>query len=241
MFVVELVPGRQGILRASTYQTDPKFSKYKGQQSLTNAVSAIAMLRIKKSKKWTTTTLNNVLKIGEIVYHQSKKMKYKQEDLKFEHIVDKITIDGKDFMPVFEELVIMGKLQSSTGSLLDLKPALREYFSDNSTGILCGPISLAIWYEDGLFYMFDPDERDPNGNVIIRSIEVGSEIVFQDIPSGRACLTWYSELEDLIVKYMKNVDKSHRRDYFSVCKVEIKDYVPKYVDWNNFKGIKYEF
>lgn len=195
------------------------------------------MLRVNKSKKWTSTILDDVLKTGEVIYHESKKKKYKQDDLKFEHIVEKITIGDKVLTPVFEELTVMGKLQSNTDNLLDLLPALREYFTDNSAGILCGPLPLAIWYEDGLFYMFDPDERDSNGNIIIRSYEIGSEIIFKDIPSGRACLTWYYVLDDLVEMYMKNVDKSRRRDYYSICKVEIKDYVPGFNNWNNFKGI----
>lgn len=177
-----MVPAKLGILRASTFQSDPRFSKYEGKQSIANAVSALAMLRLYKSKQWTTKILDDILKTGEKIYHDTKKNRHFEEPLKTKHITEKITIEERDFTAVIDDLTIIGKLQSTTDGLLDLAPAVRELFTENDAAILVGPVSLALWIEDGFFYMFDPEERDPNGLAIVRTIQIGSEVIFKDLP-----------------------------------------------------------
>lgn len=81
--------------------------------------------------------------------------------------------------------------------------------------------------------MFDPNKRDKSGKVIIRNKELG---LHDDQEQGRACVTWFISLEDLVNLYMLNVEKNLRREHFYISKVEIKDYVPIPHPWNNFTG-----
>lgn len=129
----------------------------------------------------------------------------------------------------------LGKLNSQTDDMLDLLPALREYFADNDACILLGPITLAIWLENLHYYMFDPNERDNNGLVIVKQVEIGSFLKVYDVLPGVACLTWYTNLKDLVEIYMKNVPKEQRRESFVICKIQVDDYVPLPEAWYNFQ------
>lgn len=68
LLFLELIPKKMGILRASTCQTNPNFSKYLGRQSMGNALSALVMLRLCKAKHWIPKIVDNILKYGETLY-----------------------------------------------------------------------------------------------------------------------------------------------------------------------------
>lgn len=68
LLFLELIPKKMGILRASTCQTNPNFSKYLGRQSMGNALSALVMLRLCKSKHWIPKIVDNILKYGETLF-----------------------------------------------------------------------------------------------------------------------------------------------------------------------------
>lgn len=114
-------------------------------------------------------------------------------------------------------------------------PALREFFSENDACIVLGPLTLAVWMENQAYYMFDPNERDNNGLVIVKQVQIGSFLKVYDVLPGVACLTWYTSLKDLVEVYMKNVPKEHRRDTFVICKIQINDYDPLPEPWKNFQ------
>ena len=232
-----MVPGRIGILRASSHQCDPKYFKYAGQQSLANAVAAAVMLRVYQSKYWTFNILNIILNLGETIHNTTlQSLKSTEEtQMKVTNIIKRISLDEREYRPEIEEISAMGKLGSNEDNTLDLPEALREFFSDNDGCIIRGPVELGVWFERDLYYMWDPNERDEKGLVIEKDLKLGSELRVLDYEPGLACLTWFTELEDLVEVYMKNVPKIKRRDWFVLSKIQIHDYVELPDAWYNFK------
>ncbi|KAF2888220.1 hypothetical protein ILUMI_17953, partial [Ignelater luminosus] len=231
-----VVDGLIGILRASTFQGDTRFSTFKGKQSIANALAALSMLRIHKSKYWFRRILDEILLLGEDI-HKTTIKRLKEKTLKLTTMCDRICLQENIFTPEVEEFTIVGKLQSRKDDILDLLPALQEFFRNNDTCVIIGPIVLAVWKEDGVYYMFDPNERDHNGLVIVKSLQVGSEIKVMDYTPGVACLMWFKNLKDLTRVYMNNVDKTLKTEPFIISKVQINDYIDLPQAWSNFQGI----
>lgn len=75
----------------------------------------------------------------------------------------KIEYEGRKFTPEIDEYAVVGQLQSQEYDILDLGQALDEFLTDNDCCIVLGPQILAVWIEDGVYYMFDPNERDQEG------------------------------------------------------------------------------
>lgn len=227
--------GLIGILRASTFQGDTRFSTFKGKQSLANAIAALSMLRIHKSKYWFRRILDEILILGEDI-HKATIKHLEGKTLKITTMFNKIRLQERIFTPKVKEFAVVGKLQSQKDDLLDLLPALQEFFRNNDTCVITGPITLAMWKEDELYYMFDPNERDHNGLVIVKSLQIGSEIKVMDYTPGVACLMWFKNLKDLTRIYMNNVDRTLKSEPFIVSKVQINDYVDLPQAWSNFEG-----
>ncbi|XP_050312068.1 uncharacterized protein LOC126747451 [Anthonomus grandis grandis] len=237
-YYTEIVAQKVGILRGSTCQTNPNFSKYLGRQSMGNALSALIMLRICKSKHWVPKIVDTILKYGETLYRDAMLSIPRTHTLRLINFPEKIEYEGKKFTPVIDEYALVGQMQTQDYDVLDLGPALEEFLTDHDACIVLGPLVLAIWVEDGMFYMFDPNERDSDGKAIIRQAIVGSNIVNLDPAQGVACVVWCKELQDLVNLYVNNTEKSKRDQRFFLSKVLIEDYVEVSEDWYNFKGIE---
>ncbi|CAH2003564.1 unnamed protein product [Acanthoscelides obtectus] len=236
-YYLEIEPEKIGILRASTCQTDPKLSKYLGRQSMGNAISVLIMLRFHKSRVWIPKILNTVLKYGDLLYRDAMITIPRTQSLKLSNFQKKIQYEGKNFMPVIDDFVVIGRLQSQDFEVFDLGPALEAFLADHDCCVVIGPITLAVWVEDGKYYMFDPNDRDKNGKAIVKSQYVGSVLVPLDYTSGVACVTWFKNLKDLVALYMNNVEKAYKTDPFYLSKVEITDYVDVPDAWYSFKGL----
>lgn len=225
-----------GILRATVHQSDPKYSKYAGQQSVGVAVMALTMLRIYKTKTWIPKILDNILSAGTLLYREIVKSIGSNEVVELSHIPEKIELDKKQFTPDIEEFSVIGKLRSQSDDVLDLLPALEEFFKKNDTCIICGPNILAVWQEDGNYYMFDPNERDKKGLQIVKKMRVGSEERVIDYTPGVACITWYKKLKDLAEIYINNLERSRRNEQFWLSRVQINDFIGLPDPWYNFTG-----
>lgn len=233
----ELDFDKLGILRASTHQCDPSFTRYMGKQSIANATSAICMLRQLKSRYWTQNTVNQILKVAEQIHHDTKKPLEYGETITPVKLCKKVCIGDSCYTPVAEDYTIIGQLQSNQPELLDLLPALQEAFRLSDGFILTGPITLAVWQEDGVYYMYDPNERDLKGAAIIKEIQRGSETIFLEWTPGYACVIWFKYLEDLVSLYINNVPRLERRSGFILSKIEVEDYVEPPEDWYNFSAL----
>lgn len=75
----------------------------------------------------------------------------------------KIEYEGRKFSHEIDEYALVGQLQSQEYDILDLGQALDDFLTDNDCCIVLGPQILAVWIEDGVYYMFDPNERDQEG------------------------------------------------------------------------------
>ncbi|XP_022903715.2 uncharacterized protein [Onthophagus taurus] len=221
----ELIPELAGILRGTMHQADPKFMKCAGKQSITMAVSAVSMLRIFSSKYWTSTVLDEILRNGNQMYRESMKTFPGEPVLKITTLCETIKIEEKVFAPKIALFRAVGKLGSDSEEILDLLRALKELFLEEDVCIVLGPLTLAIWRTKGHYYMFDPNERDARGLTIIRTMQVGSKIEILQVDAGAACLTWFTNLKDLVDLYMRNVDRERRREQFVLCKIQVDDYV----------------
>ncbi|XP_056633874.1 uncharacterized protein LOC130443328 [Diorhabda sublineata] len=231
-FYIDLEPeGSKGIMRADTHQTDPNFSRYKGRQSMGNAISSLIMLKFYKSRYWVPALLNKILKYGDLLYRDAMITIPRTQELKLSNFQKKTEYWDRKFTPKIEDFVVVGRLISSNFEVLDLLSALDSYLIENSCCVIIGPITLSIWIEDGKFYSFDPNGRDTEGKAI-------SEDDLQTNPNlGRACVMWFSKLKDFVDLYMHNVPKYMRTDPFYISKVQITDYVDLPESWYNFKSI----
>ncbi|KAK5638441.1 hypothetical protein RI129_012736 [Pyrocoelia pectoralis] len=236
-YFAPVIAERMGILHASTHQCDVRYTKHRGKQAAANAISAIAMLRLSKSRRWFRKVVDEILKYGERIYGDSIKSGPTERPLKVSEVSKSLQVGERMFVSEVEEYTTIGKLKSRKSGVLDLLPALEEFFRNNQTCVVTGPLTVAMWVEDGKFYTFDPNERDQKGFVIVKSIQVGSQIQLLDYKPGVACVTWYTDLNILVEVYMRNVDPNLRREPFFLSKVVIKDYVPIPDDWNEFEGI----
>lgn len=131
----EISPDKCGIIRATYAQDDATFSKYYGKQSLANALTALAMLREYKSKLWFTKILDEIIISGETYYRECRKNLVGDIPLGIHTIAKVLQLNKKSYTPEIEECTILGKLNSNKYNVLDLLPALEEFFTDNDTGM----------------------------------------------------------------------------------------------------------
>lgn len=208
-----------GILRGTTHQSDSRVTTFAGSQRLANALASLAMLQRWKSRVWVPRIIDQILRTGNRLYAEI--MRNIEGEL---HLTDitKIRIDEIDYAPQIDEYSTIGRLQSEEPDVLDLLPALQEFLSDHEACVIVGPLVVSVWYEDGYYYMFDPNERDNQG--LAKS-------------EGVACVTWFKSLKDLVDLYFHNVPKNQRRDVFVLNGVEINAYADVADSWNNFKGL----
>lgn len=148
-----------GILRGTTCQTDKKLSKYEGRQSMGNAISALIMLRLYTSTDWVPKIINTILRNGDLLFRNAMVSIPRSQSLKLSNFQRKTEYEGRLFLPVIDEYSVVGKLRSQDYDVLDLFPALESFLSDNICCVIVGPIILAVWIENGNFFMFDPNER----------------------------------------------------------------------------------
>lgn len=194
------------------------------------------MLRVRKSKSWVPKVVDDLVKHGALLHREIKKSLGDGQRVKLKNIPNKIILENESFSPEIVEYHIIGKLQSSVDEVLDLLPALKEFFSENDTCVICGPLLLAVWCEDGVYYMYDPNERDKTGLALEKMRRVGSKEEALECEPGTACVTWYKNLKDLVDVYMNNVERPKRREQFWLSKVLINNFLILPDPWYNFKG-----
>ncbi|CAG9853719.1 unnamed protein product [Phyllotreta striolata] len=234
-FFVDIEPGRIAIMRAGTHIKDPNFTKYMGRQVMGDAISALIMLKFWKSKHWVPVLLNKILKFGDLLYRDAMISIPRTQSLKLSNFQKKSEYMGKYFLPIVEDYVVVGRLSSKEFEVLDLFGALESFLIENQCCVIIGPIVLAVWVEDGYIYMFDPNQRDSRGN---------AEGNFEDppgkldcvCPNGKACLLRFTNVEDLVDLYMRNVEKPYKSNPFYLSRVQVHDWVDIPEAWANFKG-----
>lgn len=96
---------------------------------------------------------------------------------------------------------------------------------------------MAVWHDLHHFYMFDAKERDRYGRKWVASL-VNADFCNGDMESlGRACVTRFTNLEDLVELYTETVQLKRRHDEFRITRIEVHDYKERSDNWNEWKGI----
>lgn len=237
-YYITVIPDRISILRAPTHQCNPNFSKYLGQQSFANAYSAIAMLHIYKAKLWTTKTMEDVLKNAEQIHHDSLKTLTGDQNMKVRDVSNKITCSGVDFTPKVIEYAAVGRLNSDKEDVSDLSRALAEVLSSDDACIITGPLILAVWIQEGQYYMWDPNERDEKGVTIVYEETKGAFKRKSTCEIGLGCVTSFKQIKDMVLLYLLNTPRAKRRDNFILSKIEMEDFTEEPPNWFNFKAIR---
>lgn len=216
----ETISPLSGILRATIFKLPelaPSISLY-----------ALGMLKIYKSKVWTTEIVDQILDYGHKLYKQSFYKLGNSGDklIILKDVVKDFIIFERKFSAEVQHSSIIGMLNSDQ---LDFAQGVVDFFREYDTGIIQGPITVAIWQEEDLYYMLDSYECN----------EIGAHIIPKDGESsgdGKSCVTWYKFLSDLIKTYCENLPKEHRHDPFMISNVLVTDYVEVPLPWCLFIG-----
>lgn len=133
---------------------------------------------------------------------------------------------------IVKENVVFGQLSTvNNPNIATLRQALEKFFVDHDAGILYGPQLVAIWSEFGYFFYFDPKERD----------EIGQKYLQNDRDSkfGVACVLYFTNLDQFVECYMKNVPNKNKRDLFRIARVDIQRFMFLGDKWNNFEPLMF--
>lgn len=195
------------------------------------------MLRVARSITWTSDTVEEILTLGSRVYDDNLKHGQDREVLPTD-IVEKIIL-GRNGYRIEAEQAVFGALSSTSPTVVDLPTGLTNFFASFDAGILQGPQTVAVWHDLRHFYMFDAKERDRYGRKWVSSL-LHSELCGGDMEMemmGRACVTRYKNLDDLVQVYTETVQLKHRHDAFRITRIEVSDYKDRSDNWHEWKGI----
>jgi hypothetical protein len=195
-------------------------------------VAAIAMLRLQRASTWSPAILSEILQQGNEIYKANLEH-VEGEEILASDIQSPIKLNDRLYSLDTEHL-IFGRLMSKDKTLANLQKGLREFFKTCDTGVLQGPQSVAVWQERGVYFMFDPKERDGEGRKWMARLPTDDG---DTSSSGAACVTWYQAIDDLIDIYQANINLRHRHDLFRITKVEVTDHLERSPDFFAWKGI----
>ncbi|CAH0548625.1 unnamed protein product [Brassicogethes aeneus] len=232
---VDLVSGMVGILRGRTFQSDNTFTKYNTKQAMGNVIACFTMLRLYRARAWKNTQICDIHQYGEIYYNEARKKKPLTMELRLTDFPKIHFMLKNNYMLDFKENECYGQLSSEYYERMDLFVALENFMINNNCCMVGGPLVVAIWKEEGRYYLFDPNERDEKG----RRIEVSTTNRGEgDVPRGVSCVMWFMQLADLCEHYMTNVRRENRHDLFTLSAIRILDDPELPPNFYNFVGFK---
>lgn len=162
------------ILRSNFSQKHKKFDLNVGKQTVPMGLAALAMNILIPSITWKQDDLDQVLVFGDKLYDKSMEANY-IEELPPEMNVDDITTNNvKRDVKIGANLFQMDLEDYSQGNLEDnLKEAMEsldqrcaEEGLDLFQSIIESQyLTVVLWRDDNLYYLFDPQPRDERGQV----------------------------------------------------------------------------
>lgn len=238
------LPGKIAILHGLTHEGSEIY-KGKGEQNVANCIMAIAMKKMHPVKTWVRSKLDEILMLGDSLYANviSNKPIIKTmtaadlDDTKFEIENHKLVVD-------IDLITVTGTISSKVPSILNLKQALEEFFLVNEEGVIeTTSMAVAIWSQDGCYYLFDPRLCDAAG-IRIRE-EKTAKVAGRDRKEetiqknkkeiGNCCVIRFPDVDSLAALFLKNVDLTKKNDLFTIRHVTIMDDVPGTRAWNEFQ------
>ena len=215
----------QGYLRGTPYLQQ---TLEDNRKSSFISSASIVMLRMCKSSMWKNKTMAEIFKIGNQIYENYAD---KEKETPITETFP-IVIYERNSFEVISENVIYGKITSRQSDVMTLDNGLKVFFKSFDCGVIQGPEKVAIWRENELYFMFDPNQCQGISRISIKNISSDDDLVIYN-----SCLSWFQNLSDLVNLYVENIGKTNRQSVFKVCKVEVLNHVKKAKDWYNFKGI----
>ncbi|XP_011875943.1 PREDICTED: uncharacterized protein LOC105566493 [Vollenhovia emeryi] len=217
----EFQPGTAGktwVLRGGISNMDESFlEENQGLQGLAIPVVALVSAKETPAAKWSSETVDEVIKEGDAYYNWCKSAEAEEETDRLFLVRDlkknlyfknrKVTID-------VEEATVIGDLSATDGSKLpNLEEGLRQFLESKNYGIVeTGKLTVAVWKEEEdiknknkdkdkdkretFYYYFDPNPRDALGQL---SAETDEE--------NPACLVRSSDLSTLANLIKKNAEQ----------------------------------
>ncbi|XP_077274675.1 uncharacterized protein LOC143904162 [Temnothorax americanus] len=212
------IAGKTWVLRGGISNVDELFEEEnQGLQGLAMPVVALVSAKETPAAKWSSETVDQVIKEGDAYYNWCKPAETEEETERLFLVRDlkknlyfknrKVTID-------VEEATVVGDLSASDDSKLpNLEEGLRQFFESKNYGIIeTKKLSVAVWKdkeeikdkikdkdrdknkkEETFYYYFDPNPRDKLGQL---SAERDEE--------NFACLVRSSDLSALADLIKKN-------------------------------------
>ncbi|XP_012134973.2 uncharacterized protein LOC105661804 [Megachile rotundata] len=230
------MPGHMAILHGLTHEHSDMY-KGKGAQNVSNCVMAIAMKKVHPVKTWLRPKLDEILALGDNVYAEIKSAKPMVRTMTASDMNDaQIEVEDRKLVVDVDLITVTGTISSKIPTVLNLKQALEEFFLVNTEGVIeSSAMSVAIWSQDDMFYMFDPRECDSSG-VRIRDEKGGKgKGEAEDRKIGHSCVIRFPNTEMLAALYLKNVEHAKKNDRFTVRHLTILDDVPGTRPWHDFQ------
>lgn len=150
----------------------------------------------------------------------------KEIDIPITEILPVVTF-GKFNLEIQTDNVLFGKVLSRANDAVSLEDGIKLFFKSFDAGLVQGPDVVAIWRERDRYFMFDVNKCN----------EYRREKRSENVDEFNSCLSWFTDLKDMINLYIENVPRNYRNDIFKICKVETRQYIQKSADWQNFKAI----
>ncbi|KAH9639682.1 hypothetical protein HF086_002508 [Spodoptera exigua] len=197
------------------------FKMMTGKQCTSNAAVAITAAKIKETDTWSPNIIDSILISGDRLYSSSiqsrrvpntaeadvEYLRVHELQVNFEALSHSCLLQIQD-----ETSSICGHLTVSIDGFPNLKNGLIQFFTESDVDggaiVTCNGVSVAIWKNDNLYYLFDSHSRGPKGRVA------------QD---GTACLMSFTNITQLWSVLKSNLPKSQGNrpddDQYSITKI----------------------
>lgn len=188
-------------------------------------VAAIVALRVIRAALWTSDTLSDILALGSKIHKENLKAKSKgQTEIRVADIIGKIQF--RSFECVIEsQQMFFGTVESTVANICNIEQGLTQFFMSHLAGIVDGPNIVAVWKENGFYYLYDAKARNSVGLKLTKEEIAAGE-------SGMSCVTRFHNLKDLAEIYIENISKKERNDYYKITHIELKPFLGK--NWNHW-------
>lgn len=237
------LPDKMAILHGLTHEGSEMY-KGKGEQNVANCVMAIAINKVDPVKTWTRSKLDEILMLGDSLYVDVKSDKPTMKTMTAVDLNNtRIQIEDRKLVIDVDLITVTGTISSKIPSVLNLKQALEEFFLLNEEGVIeTTSMAVAIWSQNGCYYLFDPRLCDDVG-IRIREEKI-AEVTGRDRKEtiqkqkkeiGNCCVIRFPDVDSLVALFLKNVDPMRKNDRFTIRHVTIVDDVPGTRAWNEFQ------
>ncbi|XP_036143068.1 uncharacterized protein LOC105835727 [Monomorium pharaonis] len=238
------LPGKIAILHGLTHEESDMY-KGKGEQNVANCVMAIAMKKVHPVKTWMISKLDEILRLGDLLYAN---VKFNKPTIKMMTAADlnntKIQIEDRKLIVDVDLITVTGTINSKVPPVLNLKQAMEEFFLLNEEGVIeTTSMAMAVWSQDSCYYLFNPRSCDAAGirireekTVKIAKRDKEEEFEQNDEKEvGNCCVIRFPDVNSLVALFLKNVDPTKKNDRFIIRHITIMDDVPGTRAWNDFQ------